>query len=70
VETTIVECRRCGKEKTAYGTHGRSKKRALALLNENCPRGENNFYEVDESARRTEPWPLDVGENGCYEVEE
>lgn len=49
VETVEVECSRCGALEWAFGTHGRSERRALAQLNENCPRGESNYYAVTDS---------------------
>ena len=43
-EITRAYCTRCGNETVSYG-HGKlSVKRCLALMNEQCPRGENNFY--------------------------
>ncbi|WP_458211011.1 hypothetical protein [Haladaptatus sp. NG-SE-30] len=42
-----VTCSRCGNEQESYGTHRRSVKRCLVLLNETCPEDENNFYEVN-----------------------
>lgn len=46
VEGTVVTCSRCGHSEFAFGTHAASEKRCLAELNENCPEGENNYYEV------------------------
>lgn len=47
IPSVDVTCRRCGAEETAYGQHEASVRRCLAALNEQCPREENNFYEVD-----------------------
>ena len=43
-----VECGRCGHIEEAAGTTERSVKRCLAMLRENCPNGESNFYVADE----------------------
>lgn len=48
VESVAVECSRCGKTTTAYGQSDASIKRCLATLNEECPHGENNYYEVTD----------------------
>ena len=42
-----VTCDRCGHCEESYGTDEPSLQRCAALLRENCPRGENNFYVVD-----------------------
>jgi hypothetical protein len=39
-------CERCGHEVEVFGTDDRSARRGAAMLNEECPRGENNFYDV------------------------
>lgn len=41
-----LTCSRCGQEVTVFGTEDRSARRGAAMLNEECPRGENNFYDV------------------------
>ena len=46
-EGVEVTCDRCGHSELSYGTGGDSLRRCGALLRENCPRGERNFYEVD-----------------------
>ena len=40
-------CNECGHETTSFGTGGDSRTRCLALLREECPMGESNWY-VDE----------------------
>ena len=40
-------CSRCDHETESFGTGEASRKRCLALMNEECPQGEDNFY-VDE----------------------
>lgn len=47
VEGIEATCRRCGNYEESYGTSDNSIKRCLALMRENCPRGENNFYVKD-----------------------
>lgn len=37
-------CTECDDEAEAFGTSGRSVRRCLALLRENCSLGEENFY--------------------------
>lgn len=46
VDSVTVECGKCGHEVTSYGGDGSSVNRCLALLNEECPENENNYYEV------------------------
>lgn len=48
VEGTVVTCNRCGESEFSFGTSGKSTKRCLALLNEKCPKDQNNYYEVVE----------------------
>lgn len=43
-----AECSRCGHTTTSLGTTERSVKRCLALMRDECPRDERNFY-VEES---------------------
>ncbi len=40
-------CSECGHETTAFGTAGDSRRRCLALLRDECPMGESNWYEED-----------------------
>lgn len=47
VESVEVICSRCNHDTQSFGTSQRSINRSLALLNDECPKGENNFYEVD-----------------------
>lgn len=48
---TFAVCDKCGHETMSYGDHEGSVKRCLALMREECPRNENNFYieAYDES---------------------
>ncbi len=39
-----VECSRCGHVVEVYGTSGASERRGCAMLREDCPYGESNFY--------------------------
>lgn len=47
VEGVEVTCDRCGHFEQSSGTDESSLRRCACLLRENCPRGENNFYEID-----------------------
>ena len=44
VSGTIATCQDCGHEVTSYGTTDRSVKRCFAVMKEECPSEENNFY--------------------------
>jgi hypothetical protein len=44
----IVTCGECGHKEQSWGDGERSVNRCLALLRENCPQGETNFYKVEE----------------------
>lgn len=41
-------CSRCGHETESCGTGQASVRRCLALLREECPNGESNFYVADD----------------------
>jgi hypothetical protein len=47
VDGLCLVCKRCGYEVGVAGTSGDSARRGAVMLREECPRGENNFYEVD-----------------------
>lgn len=49
VEGVCVTCSRCGHEAEVYGTSPRSVRRALVMLREECPEGEDNFYVAEGS---------------------
>lgn len=44
VECVVATCSRCGYETRSWGAGESSVKRCLALMNEECPNEENNFY--------------------------
>ena len=48
VDGVSATCGRCGHMTESYGTEEKSRVRCLALMRDECPRGERNFY-VDES---------------------
>lgn len=48
VEGVEVTCDRCGHSEESYGTGVSSLKRCALLLRENCPKGEINFYDVED----------------------
>jgi len=43
-----VTCDRCGHSEFSFGEGPVSVRRCAALLRENCPRGERNFYQTNE----------------------
>lgn len=45
VESVRATCSHCDHKTESYGTGGASVRRCLALMHEECPEGENNFYE-------------------------
>ncbi len=47
VEGVTATCPRCGHETESYGTSVRSVQRCLALLKEECPKDEQNFYVAE-----------------------
>jgi hypothetical protein len=44
----IVACSRCGATTESFGTGEASIKRCLALMREDCPEGESNWYFVED----------------------
>lgn len=48
IDGVCVTCSRCGHEAESFGTSGRSVRRCLVMLREECPEGESNFYVVDD----------------------
>ena len=48
IDSVEVICTRCGHFTRSYGTGIASIKRSLALLREECPKNERNFYEAGE----------------------
>lgn len=48
VPGVAVTCGECDHRVESFGTSGRSIRRCLALLREECPRGEANFYACDD----------------------
>lgn len=47
VEGVELTCDRCEHTEESAGTSQSSLRRCAALLRENCPRDEVNYYEVD-----------------------
>lgn len=48
VEGVRVTCSRCGHEVESYGTGEASVRRCLALMREECPNKESNYYTAEE----------------------
>lgn len=47
-EGVCVTCTRCEHATESFGTGDASVRRCLALLREECPEGESNFYVVED----------------------
>ena len=47
VEGVVVECSRCGHTTESFGTSETSVRRCLALMRDECPGAEDNFYVED-----------------------
>jgi hypothetical protein len=52
IESIRATCSKCGHIVESFGTSGRSVKRCLVLMKEECPEGEENYY-VDQEG----DWP-------------
>lgn len=48
VDGVEVTCDRCGHSEQCAVTHEGSLRHCAFLIREDCPRGENNFYVVDD----------------------
>lgn len=48
IEGVRARCSKCGHEVESFGTGEGSIKRCLALLREECPERERNFYVADD----------------------
>lgn len=44
VPGVVVSCTECEHAEEAYGQTAKSVRRCLALLRENCPEGQENYY--------------------------
>jgi hypothetical protein len=49
VESVKLICSRCEHETESLGTTDASIRRCLALMNEQCPEDEDNYYVTDEA---------------------
>jgi hypothetical protein len=45
----IAKCGRCNHEVSVYGHSERSRRRAAAMLREQCPEEENNYYRDSDA---------------------
>jgi hypothetical protein len=50
VECVYAECTRCGHETMSFGDSDASVRRCLAVMREEWPKGESNFYVTDDEA--------------------
>lgn len=50
VQSVTATCRRCEHQTESFGTDTPSVKRCLALLRDECPNGESNFYTTDDGS--------------------
>ncbi len=48
VDSVRLECTECEHKVTSFGQSDKSVRRCLALMREECPSGEENFYVVDD----------------------
>jgi hypothetical protein len=48
VKGVRARCTSCGHETESFGDHHRSIQRCLALMREECPMGEKNWYKASE----------------------
>lgn len=44
----VATCSECDHQTESFGTSDRSIKRCLALMRDECPIGEENYYVADE----------------------
>lgn len=42
--SVVLTCARCGHQTESYGQRGRSVRRCLTRMGEECPAGDKNFY--------------------------
>jgi len=48
VDGVKLTCSNCGHETFSYGTSERSVRRCIALMSEQCPEGEKNYYVSED----------------------
>jgi hypothetical protein len=48
VDGVVAVCCRCGHSTESFGTSDASVRRCLALMREECPNGERNFYVAED----------------------
>lgn len=46
VDGVVADCSRCGHRTESFGTSENSIQRCAILMRQECPRGEQNFYEA------------------------
>ncbi len=47
VDCVIVTCSKCGHQVQSWGDSDQSIKRSCAVMSEECPESESNFYEAE-----------------------
>lgn len=50
IDSVRVSCSRCGYETETYGRGENSIMRCVAMLHDECPEEEDNFYEIDDES--------------------
>ncbi len=48
IDSVCARCTRCGHETESFGISEASIRRCLAILREECPEDEQNFYTADD----------------------
>ena len=48
IDGVCATCTRCGHTTESFGTGSGSRRRCLALMREECPENESNFYVADD----------------------
>lgn len=48
IPSVMVTCSKCGHQTESYGTHERSIRRCMALLAQECPNYESNYYTLEK----------------------
>jgi hypothetical protein len=49
VPSVSVTCSKCGHQVSVFGRSDASRRRGAVMLKEECPEGETNYYEIEET---------------------